>query len=314
MASPHGVAGQLGFGREVTPGTPVTVDTFLPVNEETLRQDIERIEDRAIRAGRLTSPGWSPGRNTLTGPVVMPVWNVDVALLWYQLFGAVSTVGASAPFTHTFTPGDLTGKALTWQVGLPDIGGTVRAKTWAGGKVDTWTLAANEGEAATLTVNLRAMTEATDTALAAASYDAALQRFIFTHATVTIAGSEPALVRSVSLEGNNQIVARHGVGSAASKEPLENDIRVYSGTLMTDFEDLTAYNRFVNGTEAELKIALSNGTESLEITSNVRFDGETPRLGGPERLEQTLPFVATGGSDAAVITAVLVNSDPDPSA
>ena len=42
------------------------------------------------------------------------------------------------------------------------------------------------------------------------------------------------------------------LGSGFSKEPLEIGLRSYTGTVVTDFEDLTNYNLFVNGTEAAI--------------------------------------------------------------
>ena len=58
-------------------------------------------------------------------------------------------------------------------------------------------------------------------------------------------------------------------------------------------------------------LTLNNGADTLTITCNVRFDGDTPSISsGDELLELSLPFVCLSAtSDAAAITAVLVNSD-----
>ena len=57
----------------------------------------------------------------------------------------------------------------------------------------------------------------------------------------------------------------------------------------------------------------SGASESLTIAGNIRFTGETPVVSGPEILEQPLPFVFTSAtSDAAAITATLVNTDSTP--
>jgi len=53
----------------------------------------------------------------------------------------------------------------------------------------------------------------------------------------------------------------------------------------------------------------TSGTDRVTITTNVRFDGESPQVGGREILTQSVPFKCVGTTDAAAITAVLVNGD-----
>lgn len=309
MGVPSGIGGQFGFVSEATPGTAVVVNKFLPIRNEEIAQDIDRLDSEGIRAGRLVTAKWKAGSRTIAGTVESDLWNTDVATLFKHMFGAVVTTGAG-PFTHTYTPADLTGKSLTMQAGRPDITGTVQPFTWAGCKIGAWTLSASVGEICTMSLDVVGMTETTATALASASYAAALAPFCFTTASVKIAAATVATVTEIELTGDNGLTDRFRLGSATSKEHLQNGFREYAGTMNTDFESLTAYNRFVNGTEAALELKFDNGTETLTITCNVRFDGESPGLSGPELLEQPLPFKCVHGtSDASAITAVLVNSE-----
>ena len=119
MAAPHGVAGQFGFKSESTPGTAVTVDTFPPgFLNESVTAAPARIESQAIRAGRLLGSGaWKAGAVEPSGAVNLELWDDDLAALLKHCFGAVSTSG-SGPYTHTYTPGDLTGDSFTAQFGL----------------------------------------------------------------------------------------------------------------------------------------------------------------------------------------------------
>lgn len=309
MATPSGLGGQWGYVSEVTVGTAVTVTKFLPIRSEEIGQEIERLDSEGIRAGRLVTAAWKAGQKTISGTVESDLWNTDVAVLFKHMFGTVATTGVG-PFTHTYTPGDLTGKSMTIQAGRPDTTGTVQPFTWAGCKVGSWTLSATVGEICTMSLDVVGMTETTATALATASYAAALAPFCFTTASVKIAAVTVATVKDIELTGDNGLTDRVRLGSATSKEYLQNGFREYSGSMNTDFESLTAYNRFVSGTEAALELKFDNGTQTLTITCNVRFDGESPGLSGPELLEQPLPFKCVSGtSDATAITAVLVNSE-----
>lgn len=308
MASPAGIAGQLGFKSESTVGTPVTVDQFVPVLPgASVKADITRLDSKGIRAGRRVLTKWKAGAQRFSGSIPLELSNQPTATLLTHMFGSVSTTGAG-PYTHTATPGTLTGKSLTMQLGVPDTGGTVRTFTTAGCKIPSWEIACNVDEIATLTLEVMGMTQATDTALASASYATGISPFVFTEGSLSIAGTEVATVKSMSLTANNNLTDRFFMNSATSSEPLENGMAEYGGSLTAEFEDLTAYTRYVDGTEAALVMAFDNGTDSLTITCNVRFDGETPEL-TDTLIEQPLPFVCLGSTDAAAITAVLVNNE-----
>lgn len=311
MTAPAGISAQLGFVSESSFGTAATVDTFHPgFVSEAIKQEIARIESAGLRAGRRTTHAWKAGGKTVGGSVTLELWSEPLATLLTHMFGSVATSG-SDPYTHTATPGDLTGKSLTVQVGRPDIGGTVRAFTYAGCKLASWTLSGSVGEIPTLELELSAQSEDTDASLESASYPSSAAPFVFTEGSLSIAGSEIAVIEEMSLEAANELATeRHRMGSATVREQLENGLREYTGELTADFEDLTAYQRFVNGTEVEQIMKFDNGTESLTITTNTRYDGETPEVGGPEQLQQTLPFKAiSSDSDASAITAELANSE-----
>ncbi len=305
---PGGNDGQIGFVSEVTPGTAVTVTKFLPFVTEGIKQNIEYLDSRTLTA-RHTLNATKSGTQGVEGPVVTELANTTLATLLKHMFGTIATTGAG-PYTHTASPGPLTGKAMTVQVGRPDLGGTVRPFTYAGMKVASWEITANTGEIAGLSLNLRGMTETTATALATASFDSSWAPFVFREASITLGGSASNNVRSVSLAGDNQVPHRFRLGSGTSKEPLQGGVRPYTGTVSADFESLTDYNRFVNGTQAALVLAFNNGTQTFTITMNVQTVGETPTIGSPELVEQPLPFrCLSSTNDATAITAVLVNSE-----
>lgn len=310
MATPSGLGGQFGYVSEVTPGTAVVVDKFLPVNSVGIVQEIERLDSEGIRAGRLITSHWKPGAIIVSGTVEQELWNTDIATLFKHMFGAVATTGVAPTFTHTYTPADFNGLSMTMQAGKPDIDGTVRAFTWAGCKVGGWTLSANAGEKAMLSLDVVGMSETTATALASASYDAGLEMFVFTEGSLSIAGSPVQTVKSFDLVCATGLTERPRLGSATSLEYKQNGFREFTGSLATDFESLAAYDRYVNAAEVALELVFNNGVESLTITTNVRFDGASPELAGVELLEQPLEFKCVSAtSDAAAITAKLVNGE-----
>jgi hypothetical protein len=311
-----GLAGQIGFADEVTYGTYVAPTRFLEFLSESLVLERERIESAGIRAGRRVLHRWAAGVQRVTGDVVFEVAPQGFGLIWKHILGGVATTGAG-PYTHTFTPGDLAGKSLSVQVGRPDIAGVVRPFSYLGCKVASAELGFEVNQYAQLTCSFYGAHEDTAQTLGVATYPTGLAPFSYNYGAITIAAGAFD-VKSGSLSIDNGLATdRHFIRATTPerpKEPLEADRRAITGTLTADFTDLTAYNRFVNGTEAALVLDFNVGASArLTATLNVRFDGTTPNVGGAELLEQELPWKAVSAtSDAAAITVVLINSDAAP--
>jgi len=378
-----GIDAQIGYALESTVGTPVTVTAFLPLVSETLGQELARLESAGIIAGRrvLASQQWNGGDISVMGSVQHELYNRGLGKLFTAMFGAVATTGAG-PYTHTFTPGDLTGDSLTVQVGRPATNGTTYPFTYAGMKVASWEIACAAGEIATLGMDLvgsreidyrvvtdgvttsgdatitsasaafnasdvgnpisgtgiptgatiASVTSATEAelsanatatgtsisftlgiAIAAASYPSGIKPLKFNHAAVSIGGAS-VNAKSLTISGNNGLDdSRRFLGNQRISEPLEANLREYTGTIELEFTDLTQYRRFVTGSEAALVASFTSGSDSVTITTNVRVDGSTPQVSGREILTQSLPFkCVASGADSSAITAVLVNSDSTP--
>lgn len=316
MALKSGLAAQVGLKTETTWGTAVTVDRFTPLISESMTEKIERLESAGIAPGArvLRSGQWATGNVEVSGDLGFELYQQGMGLWFRHMFGAVSTSGAG-PYTHTFTPGDMSDDHFTLQIGKPDVAGTVQPFTYAGCKVTEWELAAKAGELVTLGVSVVGKDLATETSLATASYGIGSGLpFSFAHASVTVGGSA-AYVKEITLKGSNGLaVDRRGIGSAYIKEPLEAELRAYEGEMVCEFESLTQMNLFRNGTENALVLTIDAGSAAkCVITTNVRYDGSTPEVQGRGVTELKVPFKCLGPStDAGAITAVLTNSDATP--
>ncbi|SDP60701.1 hypothetical protein SAMN04487905_10622 [Actinopolyspora xinjiangensis] len=308
MAIPSGLDAQLMVGEQTDYSTPATVDSGFEFRSESLSLDSQRIESSAFRPGQrvLRSNRWRQSQKSTSGDVTMELATVSMGTWFKHMFGSVSTsqpdaTNAASVYEHTFTPGPLKGKNLTVQVGRPDESGTVQPFTYPGCKVSSWTLSSAVGEFATLAVSLVGQDEDTTTSLETASYPADIDLLTFVDGSITIAGSAVD-VRSISLEGTNGLATDDYVhGARTRREPTEvgtegSQARTYTGTIEKYFADLTAYNRFVQGTEAEM-VLLYEGTTiegtfnyAVEVTANVRFDGTTPQVSDTSVLMQSLPI------------------------
>lgn len=310
MSIPSGLSGAIGFATESSYGTAVTVTRFLPVVSENVSQEIARLESKAIVQDRrvLDSDQWAAGNRTISGPIALELYDHSMGTMFQYMFGAGTTTG-SGTYTHTFTPGDLTADSFTYQAQRPDTAGTIRAFTYAGCQVSSWELAFAQGEIATLGLEIVGKSETTGTAAASTSYAADLIPVHFRHAVISVAGSSRS-VKSITLSGDNGLdVERRFLGTDTIAQPLEATKRTYEGTMEVEFDSLTEYGRYTGATEFALVITCTAGTNTITITCNVRYDGATPGLAGEELLTQSIPFKCIGSTDAAAITAVLVNTD-----
>lgn len=316
MALKSGMAAQLGVKAETTWGTFVAPTRFYPLISESLTEEIDRIESEGIIAGQrvLRSEQWAAGNVDVGGDIQTELYQQGMGALLKACFGAVATTGAG-PYTHTFTPGDLTDDHLSVQVGKPDTAGTVQPFSYYGMKMTDWELSIEAGGLVMLTTSLVGKQLATSDSLATASYGTgAATPFTFKHATASVAGGA-ANVKKLTIKGSNGLdTDRRFIGSEYRAEPLEADLREYGGTVDLEFESLTQCNRFRNANEVALVSTISAGASaSLTTTMNVRFDGSTPEVDGRGIVQLSAPFKCIGTTtDASAITAVLVSNDTTP--
>lgn len=303
-----GLAGQLGFKSESTWGTAVTVDQFHAgfLNGNPVRVQPPLVS-KGIRAGRRTASCLTTGAKTVEGTFALELYVAPLATLLRHMFGTIGVSG-SGPYTHTASPGPLNSKSFTAQVGIPDIGGTVRAFTYSGCKIPEWTIKAETGEIATLDLKVSAKDYVTATALASASYGSTCP-FVFTHGSVTVGGNAQATVDSFELSSKRPLRVKHVLGSPLIMEQKEEGQAEYGIKFNADFEDLTLHD--LGNSAATIVLAFSDGTNSLTVTSNAWVEATTPEIGGADEITpyefSAMPYHAS--SDATAITAVLVNSE-----
>lgn len=164
MAIGSGMAGQIGYAVEVTPGTPVVTGmAFIPLaGKESLTTERDRTESEGIIAGRriLDASMWNGGLIKCGGDIPHELYNKGIGKLFTGMFGTVtSTTGpVSTLYTHTWT-GPGAPASLTIQKGVPSVTGTVNPFTYAGCKVESWEMGCKAGEIVTLGLTVAGMNE-----------------------------------------------------------------------------------------------------------------------------------------------------------
>ena len=307
--SRSGLWSQIGFGVESTVGTSATPTRFLEFVSESLKLTIERIESKAIRAQTRTlrSDRWTAGKRSVSGDLVFEVADRGFGIpLAYAFGGGTWSIATPSGGTNTR---DITitqtlnfGRALTVQVGRPDTAGTTNPFTYLGCKVTEASISSGTDGFLELNMSFVGHDEQTGVALAAVSYPATQSLLSWVGGTFQFAGA--ALdVKDFTFNVNHGLATERyflrSTSGTLMKEPIEAAMAEVGGQFTVEFESLTQYNRFVNGTTGGLagtwQGSTIEGSFTYQLVVNcpaVRFDGETPNVGGPDILELSAPYKA----------------------
>lgn len=316
MATPSGISAQLNFAAETTYGTAVTPTRSVPFLDESIETTFDPLESAGIISGArvLRSSQWSQGVFHHEGDIGIELSNRSVGLLLYHALGSMTQSGTTVPYTMTFYPGDMTGKGLTFQLGRPDRGGTVRPFTYAGTKIQSCEIAVSAGEIATMGLGVVAQSMTTGTALASANYATGNAPFKFTNGSFSLAGSS-LCVRSARVSWENNLATdRVCVGHNYIEEPVEENLREITGEVELEFPDLVHWERFIAGTEGALSLAIASDTTSITVSANVRTDSFPVNVADRGLVVVTAGFtaVATSTNDATALAITYVTADTTP--
>lgn len=323
MALRSGLAAQIGYVAETTFATYLAPTRFLEMVDESLELSIERIESAALRTGNqvLRSDRWKANKKGASGSVTHEVASKGFGLLFEHALGTVVTANPQGSvYTHTLTLGDTAGMSLGVQVGKPDRSGTVQPFSYLGAKIAAWELELGVDGILMFSPTFDVVDEDTTQSLATASYPANDELLVFTGGQVQIANADVD-VQSFTLSVDNAVATdRYFLrNSPLKREQYQAGMTEITGSLEMEFEDLTEYQRFLDGTEAEIEL-VCEGSEietghnfGLTVTlPSCRFDGSTPQVGGPEILSLSLPFKVTNDGTNEPITLVYKTTDATP--
>ena len=307
--SRSGLYAQLGMAAESTVGTYATPTRFLEFLSESIELTVERVEFFGIRAGLRTQRAdrFVSGKRMVGGELNFgAVMDRGFGLPLAYAFGG-GTVATSTPSggtntrDHVITQTLNYGRALTVQIGRPDTAGTVNPMSYLGMKCTEATLATEVDGLCTLNMTMVGHDEAQGQSLASASYPSTQSLLSWVGGTFSLAGSSLD-VRDFTFTVNHGLDTERFLqrsGGTLMKEPIEAAQAEVSGSFTVEFESLTQYNRYVNGTTATLAGTWQGSTIEGSFVYQlavgmpaVRFDGETPKVGGPEILSLNVPFRA----------------------
>jgi hypothetical protein len=315
---------QLGVVAESTFGTYVAPTKFVEFTGESLAWNQERIESKAWRAGTrvLSASRWKAGKISVAGNIELEVSTKSFGLFFQHALGTgtITTPGSATARLMAFTLGDLLGKSMTVQVGMEDTAGTVRAFSFKGCKVNTMSLGCATGELLTMSLGIIGQDLDTGQTLGSASYASSPELFSFVEGSLSVGttgGTVAITAKDWTLEVDNSLSADdYTLGSAKMRQPIEPAMRKVSGTFDSDFVDLVEFNRFKNATESTLTMTFQTTTAIegvlypyVKVVANIRYDGDTPTVSGPEQVRQPIKYAVTAPASGEPLTISYQTTD-----
>jgi hypothetical protein len=310
---PTGTAAQIGYAVESTAGTFVTpTDFFEFVPPLGLVKRQEYVKSRGIRANRVMPHAVTLGKSNIEGPVTHELVAEGIGILLRAMIEGTPTTTGSGPYTHVFDHStDLA--SISAQTALPSTS-AVHPMSYAGLRVRQWTINVNPGDVyPTLTIEwIGKSLDADGTpSLTSASY-ASFTRFTFLNATFSIAGSE-VCVDNITITGQTGFDMEHKICSTDAGTPnlFRGARAMVTGSAQMDLADLTQFNRYLNGTQAALSLALNAGASAqLTLAGNVFFPEGQAVVSDEGKTKQPIGFeFLSGTNDASALTVTLINGD-----
>ena len=126
-------------------------------------------------------------------------------------------------------------------------------------------------------------------------------------------GSASNIVTGITLNVANNLEAAFVVGQTTLKEIIEGALIIVSGTLSLYIENLTLYNKFVNGTALSLEFQFTDPNSGIVLDDtytfflpNIRYTGNSAPIAGSGAVINNMPFEAiAAGSGAGAYTCLI---------
>ena len=309
MAQAIGSLGYLAYVPEVTwnttPGTPSMVQLKAGVYGESLGMEIDEHLSNSINSSRAVE-FVRGGNKHFRGSVPIEFAALGLGKLLKHALGPVSTSG-SGPYTHVIKRGALAA-GMTIEKGFTDI---AQYFVFTGCKPEKLSGSVQPSGMFTGSMDIiGGGMSASGTALDA-SLTTSVHNPFMEHEAVVEEGGSAVTCLGFDFEITNNIDEVLAIGQRGPAALTEGKGSAM-GNLTVMFENLTAFNKFLNETASDVKITFTNGANSLEFYfPEVRYIGDAvPKISSPQGVIVPLKFRAV--YDTSVLSDVritLINAE-----
>ena len=297
-----GAAGRAGIAKETTWGTAVTVDTFIELLTEDVRNNVEKLEAGFLMGSR-NNYKYYKGIEDIGGTFSMVLNPDNIGLLLYMALGAeadAAQVDATTAYDHDFTPADTGTDLGSFTL---EIERDITCCIYAGCTVNNMTLTAAKGSLVTADFEIVGKSELDDQSPQSLSPSSKIP-YMFHQGSLAIDTSNVAYVNSFNFTYGNNLDTDGGFVLNGSR----NRAHAYKqgGTLTGSMElewtsDSDALrDAYLDNTQKQLTLTITS-TETIEAgyyytltvdIPKVHIMGDPPVLSSRDRTPFTVNFEA----------------------
>ncbi|GHF71172.1 phage tail tube protein [Seohaeicola zhoushanensis] len=309
MTRAQGARAQMALGFESVYGTAPAANSFwkMPFASTTLGSEQPLLNNELLGYGR---DPLAPVKDAITadGDVVVPIDARFLGIWLKALFGAPTTTGGSAPYSHEFVSGAWSLPSMAVEVGNPDVP-SYRMLTGVVANSINWTM--QRSGLVTATINCVAQGESKATSSAAGTLEElALTRFGSFNGSISREGSLLANVVSGQITYSNNLDRVETIRSDGKIAGADPSIAALSGEIVVRFADTTLLDQAVSGAPCELVFdyEIDASTKFTLTVHSVYLPAPRLPITGPGGMQATFAWqAALDDVEGVMCTATLVN-------
>lgn len=310
------------IGKETTYGTAIVPTRGIEGQADTWKLAQEQLQSTGFR--RSMQAALSARRTSINmggeGTLDFEILDNGFGMILQGMLGSVSGPtqnGATAAYTTTAaTTADDPNDFFTVQKAMEDMSGTLRTFTHKGCVITGWKIAQAVNEMVKAEINFDFQDVDTSSTAGTPAYPDGTP-FNWSQAVASI-DSVNTDIKSFELNADLGLNTdrRFLRGSALKKQPCRSTVPQFNGVIDMEFEDLTLYTDFVNGTIVPIVMTWTGPNISgafnneLKITMPAcKFTGESPEMSLTDNPMQSLPFDVLWNESAAAVTIEYTSTD-----
>ncbi len=309
MARAQGARAQMALAFETTYGTPPASGyTRMPFASATLGAEQPLLNSELLGYGRDPLP---PIKDAVTsdGDVVVPI-DAQAFGFWLKAaFGAPTTTGAEAPYTHEFQSGAWTLPSMSIETGMPEV---PRFAMYSGCVLDQLSWQMQRSGLLTATARLVAQGEAVGaTTSAGTPAELALKRFGHFNGAIKRNGTALGNVVSTEITYANNLDRIETIRADGRIDGADPSIAALTGRIEVRFADQTLVTQALDGDPCAMEFAYSLPSgESFTFTVHAVY---LPRprieISGPQGVQASFDWqAARDATEGRMCTATLMNA------
>ncbi|WP_114965886.1 phage tail tube protein [Alkalilacustris brevis] len=309
MARAQGARARMALAFETTYGTPPASGyTRMPFASATLGAEQPLLNSELLGYGRDPLP---PIKDAVTsdGDVVVPI-DAQAFGFWLKAaFGAPTTTGSDAPYTHEFQSGAWTLPSISIETGMPEV---PRYAMYSGCVLDQLSWQMQRSGLLTATARLVAQGEAVGTTTSTGTpTELVLKRFGHFNGAIKRNGVDLGNVVSAEITYANNLDRIETIRADGRIDGADPSIAALTGRIEVRFADQTLVTQAIDGDPCEMEFAYSLPSgESFTFTVHAVY---LPRprieISGPQGVQATFDWqAARDATEGRMCTATLVNA------